>query len=283
MKANDKQLRFILEIDERLKGVVIISDPTRLSQLIYNLASNAIKFTEQGSIAVKLDCIHKAENEVSVQFSVADTGIGIHPNKHEAIFEMFAQADARITRQYGGTGLGLAIVKQLLSLFNGSIQLQSTLGKGSVFSFTVLFTTTTSIAETESEVSGRTDLSYLRVLVAEDNPFNRMIIRKQFNKLGIEPTVVENGRQAYDACLSGTFDVLLIDLHMPEVDGYATISMLRAIENTAKANVYIIAFTASVNEQQKIAEYGFDDYLYKPVNMADLREKLEQMIEKSAV
>jgi CheY-like chemotaxis protein len=280
IKAIDKNLNFIVDIDKQLEETIIISDPTRLSQLIYNLVSNAIKFTDKGSITIKLDCIHKKENGVEVLFSVTDTGIGIQPDRHETIFNLFTQAESDITRKYGGTGLGLAIVKQVLTLFNSKIQLDSTPGKGSKFYFTLPFITTTE--ETISgvkiaPVSETTNLGHLRILIAEDNELNRLLMQKQLDKFNIKPVIVENGEQAYQACLSGYYDAIFMDLHMPILDGYQATNKIRSITDPVKAKVYIIAFTASVTEQEKIFDNGFNDFLYKPVNMNDVRDKLEKI------
>ncbi|MCW3124041.1 MAG: hypothetical protein JWQ38_3533 [Flavipsychrobacter sp.] len=279
VKAEDKGLDFRLEIDEQLVDVNVMSDTTRLSQLVYNLVSNAIKFTEKGSVTVKLEHAGKTGKVVNVSFSVTDTGIGIHPDRHHTIFDLFTQAESDTTRKYGGTGLGLAIVKQVLTLFHSEICMESSLNIGTRFSFTIPFTTTAAVATTmrqQAQAAGG-DLSHLKILVAEDNNFNRLIIKKQFDMLNIEPVIVDNGELAYEAHLADQYHAIFIDLHMPVRDGYETTRLIRAIEDAAKSKVYIIAFTASVTEQQKITESGFDDYLYKPVNMKDLREKLEHI------
>ncbi len=281
IKAADKRLNFVLNIDPELSGIHVVSDPTRLSQLIYNLGSNAIKFTEKGSITVQIGCVNKTEKTVTVMFSVTDTGIGIHPDRHEKIFELFTQAESHITRKYGGTGLGLAIVKQLLGLFGSDIRLESSIGNGAKFSFTITF----EIADEDREIVmperiAPEDLSDLRILVAEDNDINRLIMKKQLDKLNIKPVIVEDGKRAYEACIAQSFDAVLLDLHMPGMGGYDAIRLIRAIPDPEKSGVVVIAFTASVTEQQRIFEAGFNDFLYKPVNMHELRDKLERMVLK---
>jgi two-component system, sensor histidine kinase len=278
VKANDKKLDFILDIDPQLKDLHLVSDPTRLSQVIYNLVSNAIKFTDKGSVAVKLQSVKKEEGKVEVLFTVQDTGVGIHPNRHDAIFDMFTQAESHITRKYGGSGLGLAIVKQVLTLFNSKIHLESTPGTGTVFSFAISFDVAENTSGNTSDYEGETQgITHLRILIAEDNDVNRLLLRKQMDNLGLQSIIVANGKLAYEACLSQQFDAVFMDLHMPVLDGYEATKQIRAITDKSKSEVYIIAFTASVTEQEKILETGFDDYLYKPVNMTDLREKLEQI------
>lgn len=278
IRAKEKNLDFILEIDEQLKNTTIISDPTRLSQLIYNLSSNAIKFTSSGSITVQLDCISKAAGSAEIMFSVKDTGIGIHPDKHEKIFELFTQAESHTTREYGGTGLGLAIVKQVLALFNSHIQLESSLNHGSRFFFTLSFPTAAEAVVTlQAMPKDNIDFSNLKILIAEDNGVNRLIMSKQMERLNLNPVMVENGKLAYEAALADHYDAILLDLHMPVMDGYETTKQIRGLNDPAKSGLYIVAFTASVTEQEKIFDSGFDDYLYKPVNMNDLREKLEKI------
>jgi signal transduction histidine kinase/ActR/RegA family two-component response regulator len=279
LKASDKKLDFILDIDPQLEHAIVASDPTRLAQLLYNLAGNAIKFTDKGSITIKLECIRKAGHEIDVLFSVKDTGIGIHPDKHGLIFESFTQAESHTTRKYGGTGLGLAIVKQILALFSSALHLESTPGNGACFSFTLSFTTTVEAADAGSPaLQERSDLSYLKLLVAEDNDVNRLLIKKQLEKLSINAVIVENGKLAYEAYLSGDYDAVLMDLHMPVLDGYAAVKQIRTLTDPAKAQVHIIAFTASVNEQQQIHDAGFNDYLYKPLNIKELYDKLEKIM-----
>jgi signal transduction histidine kinase len=278
LKAQDKKLYFSLDIDQRLDDITIVSDPTRLTQLIYNLVSNAIKFTEKGSVMVKLDCVNRTERMVDIAFTIADTGIGIPSEKHETIFDLFSQAESHTTRQYGGTGLGLAIVKQILLLFNSSIKLDSALGKGSKFSFTISFPVAPRIDGLKVPVAvNKSGLSQLKILVAEDNNINRVIIEKQLKKLGLEADIFEDGKQVYQACLLNNYDVIFMDLHMPVMNGYETTKQIRMLPDAQKAGTYIIAFSAAISEGQQIQDAGFDDVLYKPVRMADLIEKLEKL------
>ena len=277
LKTTDKKLNFTLDIDKQLQSVYVVTDPTRLSQVIYNLVSNAIKFTDEGSITVKLQCLSTKESRVEVLFTVTDTGVGIHPDKHDTIFEIFSQAESHITRKYGGTGLGLPIVKQILSLFGSTVQLKSTPGKGSVFSFTIGFDTVAAVTNATVKPDNSTEISHLKILIAEDNDVNRLLLKKQMDNLGLQPVIVENGQLACEAYMAQHFDAILMDLHMPVMDGYEATGKIRALPDAAKANGYIIAFTASVTEQEKIAGGGFDDYLHKPVSMADLRNKLAQI------
>lgn len=277
IKANDKKLDFVLDIDKQLQNINIITDSTRLSQLLYNLVGNAIKFTEEGSITVRLDCINKTEKETAIRFCITDTGIGIHPDKHEAIFEIFAQAESHTSRKYGGTGLGLAIVKQILNLFNSSLTLDSKPGVGTSFYFTITFDYTAAATVSKTPTANNIPLNHLRILIAEDNDVNRFLIKTQLDKRNITTVAVENGLKAYEACMNNEFDAIFMDLHMPEMDGYEATRKIRASSNPKKSGIYIIAFTASVTEQEEIVKNGFNDYLYKPVNMNEVLTKLEKI------
>jgi signal transduction histidine kinase/ActR/RegA family two-component response regulator len=278
VKANNKQLHLIVDIDPLLSTCNVVSDPTRLSQIMYNIIGNAIKFTESGSVTVAARVTSVLTDRVDVLFSVTDTGTGIHPDKHEMIFELFAQAELNTVRKYGGTGLGLAIVKKVLALFNSAIQLESVPGSGSRFFFNISFTTVaTTTPGLLVETGEKTDFGYLRILVVEDNPINRQIIKKQLNTLNIQPIVTENGKEAYDLFMESHFDAIITDLQMPVMDGYETIRRIRTSNDPYKAAVYAIAFTASVTEEEKIMDSGFDDYLYKPVNMNVLQDKLKKI------
>jgi two-component system, sensor histidine kinase len=278
LKAGDKHLEFKLEIDPLLEDAVVASDPTRLSQLVYNLVSNAIKFTEKGRVTVGLKCVNRTGGEVEVLFSVTDTGIGIHPDRHESVFELFTQAESHISRSYGGTGLGLAIVKQVLTLFNSSIELESSPGMGAKFFFKIRFVTSSGHDDMViPDLGPKSELGHLKIMIAEDNEFNRVIIKKQMHLLHLEPVMVNNGEQALEACTKNQYDVVFIDLDMPVMNGYETIEKIRALSDRKKAATYIIAFTASVTEQERIIKAGFNDFLYKPINLKELENKLEKV------
>lgn len=277
IKAKEKQLDFIVDIDTALAGIHINSDPTRLAQVIYNLAGNAVKFTKKGSVTVTLKCMEKTEDTVDVLFSVTDTGVGIPPERHAPIFELFTQAEPGTSRKYGGTGLGLAIVKQVVALFNSTIQLESSEGKGSTFSFRLKFSLAPSVTALTDTSTGLVDISHLKILIAEDNEINKMVMKQQLSNLEIIPVMVDNGEEAYDAWLADDYDAVFIDLHMPVQDGYETSRQIRSVENPQRSKPYLVAFTASVTEQQHIVENGFDDFLYKPVSIAALRNTLEKV------
>jgi signal transduction histidine kinase/CheY-like chemotaxis protein len=277
-KAAEKGIEVLLEVDDKLKDQWVIADPTRLTQIIYNLAGNAIKFTERGTVSVKAIAGQESDEQIMVSFSVTDTGIGISADRQQVIFEPFIQASADTTRHYGGTGLGLAIVKRLLKLFNSTIELESQPGKGSVFSFAIQFNVYKGkINPVSIYTAVNSSLESLSILIAEDNPVNALLLVKLLSKWNIKAIVTNNGREAVDKLLSNTFDVVLMDLHMPVMDGYQATLAIRSLNEPAKALVPIIALTASVshNIHDKIKEAGMNDYLSKPFQPASLYEKLE--------
>jgi signal transduction histidine kinase/CheY-like chemotaxis protein len=277
-KAAEKGIEVLLEVDDKLKDQWVIADPTRLTQIIYNLAGNAIKFTECGTVSVKAIASEESDEQIMVYFSVTDTGIGISADRQKVIFEPFIQASADTTRHYGGTGLGLAIVKRLLKLFNSAIELESQPGKGSVFSFAIQFNVYKGkINPVSIYTAVNASLERLSILIAEDNPVNALLLVKLLSKWNIKAVVTHNGQEAVDKLLSNTFDVVLMDLHMPVMDGYQATLAIRSLNEPVKSLIPIIALTASVshNIHDKIKEAGMNDYLSKPFQPAALYEKLE--------
>jgi signal transduction histidine kinase/ActR/RegA family two-component response regulator len=277
-KAAEKGFNLLLEVDEKLKEQWLIADPTRLTQIIYNLVGNAIKFTEQGKVSVQVLAVQEDEEHMMVYFSIADTGIGIPSNRQEAIFEPFTQASADTTRYYGGTGLGLAIVKRLLMLFNSAIELKSKQGEGSVFSFAIQFDLYKGSINPSSIHTGMNNsFDNLNILIAEDNPVNALLLVKLLTKWNAKTVVTNNGQEAIDKHLNNTFDVILMDLHMPVMDGYQATLFIRSLNNATKSCIPIIALTASVshNIHGKIKEAGMHDYLSKPFQPASLYQKLD--------
>ncbi|QHS54690.1 response regulator [Mucilaginibacter sp. 14171R-50] len=279
-KASEKGFHLILDVDPRLKEHWVVTDPTRLTQIIYNLAGNAIKFTESGQVSVNATVNHKDKDHLTINFSVADTGIGIPVDRQGVIFDPFMQASADTTRHYGGTGLGLAIVKRLLGLFNSAIELTSQENKGSVFSFTIKFELYKgNVNPISLHTVMNTSLEGLNVLIAEDNRVNAQLLVKLLTKWQINAVIANNGQEAIDKLSAQNFDVVLMDLHMPLMDGYQATQAIRLLTDSSKAQVPIIALTASVshNIHDKIKEAGMHDYLSKPFQAAALYQKLEAL------
>lgn len=280
IQAKEKGLNLILEIDEDIEYTPVSTDPTRISQIIFNLTGNAIKFTSIGSVKIKLKILNKNADDISVRFLITDTGIGINAEKVETIFEPFTQASTSTTRNYGGTGLGLAIVKRLLTLFESSIHLESDEGIGSEFWFDITFKRNTQ--PTDNIISDKDhvyDLNGLRVLVVEDNPVNSLLLKKIFQKWSNMPDFAKDGYDALEKIVANTYDLILMDIHMPILDGYETTKKIRELADKEKSKVHIIALTASVssNLNEKIHEAGMNDYLSKPYNPRELYAKLREI------
>ncbi len=285
IQAHEKGLELELQLDERLDRVHVVTDPTRITQILYNLVGNAVKFTSEGRVSVKVDVISAHPQVLTTRFSVIDSGIGISRQQQEEIFEPFIQASTSTTREFGGTGLGLAIVKRLLTLFGSEIHLNSLPGKGSEFYFEVALPIDSSPATgTVPRVSSGYDLSGLKVLVAEDNTLNRVLLKKLFYKWHNEPEFAENGQEALGKAISNSYDVVLMDIHMPVMDGYEATRQIRQSYPSSRPHLSIIALTASVstNLRQKITLAGMDDYVCKPFNAKELYEKLKVIQEKNA-
>jgi signal transduction histidine kinase len=249
IKAEEKGLVFKLDVDSALNHKILFGDPTRLTQVIFNLVSNAIKFTKDGNVWVTANVIEDRHNTITVNFAIKDTGIGIEPDNLDSIFEPFAQESITTTRQYGGTGLGLAIIKRLLELQGLKMNVDSKIGMGSEFSFNMEFTVSTEkyIPQVENQpvLLNHANMSHIRVLIAEDNVVNIMLMKKLFSKWNMTPTIAENGERAVELVQYGNFDLILMDLQMPIMNGFDASIEIRKMADTRKANIPIIALTAS--------------------------------------
>jgi signal transduction histidine kinase/ActR/RegA family two-component response regulator len=261
-------------------------DPLRLRQVLVNLVSNAIKFTDEGSIGIRVQTVSTIENTAVLRFEVADTGIGIPADKCQKIFEEFEQADTSTKRRFGGTGLGLAICSRLVEVMQGEIGVHSEEGKGSTFFFTVSLGLPETRPRTgETFVAGTAVLTApaelpcpdreeagLRVLLAEDSPVNQKLAIGLLTKRGHQVTVANNGKEAYEAFLAQPFDLILMDVQMPEMDGFEATAAIRAAERDS--HVPIIAMTARVmkGDEQRCLEVGMDAYIAKPIRAQALFE-----------
>lgn len=278
-RANEKGILFRVRIDKNVPQFVK-GDPVRLNQIINNLLSNAIKFTEQGKVILEVSVQESSAEHVALHFSVTDTGIGIPKEQHGRIFDYFTQASGDTTRKYGGTGLGLAIVKRLLELQGSQIHLQSEEQKGSCFSFTLSFSKTNEHPSTGAyagNLNKKMCLEGLKVLLVEDNETNRTVASKFLEKWGIKPDIAVNGIEALQAVRQQTYHLILMDLQMPEMDGYQATVAIRTMEQELNLPpVPIIALTASVlgDVRNKVAQAGMTDYISKPFHPQELYQKL---------
>jgi signal transduction histidine kinase/CheY-like chemotaxis protein len=275
-KAVAKGLDFKISIEPKIDDT-ICGDAVRLTQVLMNLLSNAIKFTNQGFVHLSVVMHNQKEEQVELEFIVQDTGVGIAEEKKQRIFNRFQQAETQTTREFGGTGLGLSIVKQLVDLQKGSINLQSEPGKGSKFSVILPFKAVCEQIEkypvkiNENVIA----LKDIKILVAEDNQMNQQLIRHLMRQWQLDYLLVSNGKEVIDALKQNSFSVVLMDIQMPEMDGYAA---SLAIRNELKMDVPIIAMTAHAmsGEKERCLSYGMNDYISKPVREVQLYNILQQ-------
>lgn len=277
VQAHSKGLIFLVDIDENLEAEYL-TDETRLNQVLSNLLSNAIKFTHTGGITLGARKISSTSKKSMIQFMVQDTGIGIPGHKQQEIFDSFTQADTDTTRKYGGTGLGLAISKKLVNLFSGDLQLRSEDGKGSTFYFTIELeiNENAKMYINDEKVKHLPAFNQLRVLIAEDNIVNMRVARKFLTKWGIEVHEAVNGLEAVEKFRRGNFDLVLIDLEMPEMDGITALAEIRKVHPSVPA----IAFTAAVYEDMRgdLMKKGFMEVVPKPFRPEDLHNKIQKLI-----
>ena len=278
-KAEEKQLQFVVRISGEIPDG-IMGDPNRLTQILVNLLGNAFKFTNEGSVILEVDLARPGNENVFLRFTVKDSGIGIPSDKLEAIFKRFGQATADTTRKYGGAGLGLTISKQLVDLQKGSIQVESVEGEGTTFTVEIPYKI---VGTTELSTNGQKSESdifkskQVKILVTEDNPMNRRILELQFENWGIIPDQAENGRVAIEMLRKKAYDLILMDIQMPEMDGYTTAKFIR---KELQLQIPIIATTAHAfsGEREKCISYGMNDYLSKPIHEEELFNMLKRYL-----
>ena len=281
LKAEQHGIALLQEIDESLPGT-LMGDPTRLRQVIINLVSNALKFTRQGEVKVKVDVVNKQEDKVALKVTVSDTGIGISKAAQKTLFNAFTQADGSTTRKYGGTGLGLAIVNQLVEMMDGMLGVDSVEGVGSEFWFTANFPCVDEKLVTAAKpVIERRPLALnSKVLLVEDNPINQMVAQKMLEKFGLKAKLANNGVEALRCLHDEPFDLVLMDCQMPEMDGFDATREIRrlAIKAPNEKPLPVVAMTANVmsGDRERCLEVGMDDYIGKPVQ----REQLESILQK---
>ncbi len=272
--AKQKNLDFSIQTDHRLPKF-IIGDPTRLHQVLTNLIGNAIKFTDKGSVSLRIETLKQENERSTIKFSVIDTGIGIKEDKIDLIFNSFSQASNTTTRKYGGTGLGLTISKQIVKLQNGEIGVNSTQGEGSTFFFILDYKHGKGLIEDESSGEeldeSSIDTKNTHILLAEDNEINQLFVRRIVGSK-YKISVVGNGLEVLQAIQKEHIDLILMDLHMPEMDGYeATQSIRESIDENIR-HIPIIALTAAAikGEKDKCLEAGMNAYISKPFEPNDL-------------
>ena len=285
-RADEKNLELVENIDKNIPAAMK-GDPTRLRQILLNLIGNAIKFTETGSITVNIKIAKRMpeKNKIAIYFDVTDTGIGISQEAQENLFSPFAQADKTITRRFGGTGLGLTICKKLVEAMNGAIEINSTEGKGSIFHFTIPLDPgdINNIKEPGQQKSG-IEIEPLSILVVDDNSINLRVTTGILNKENHTTTTAQNGQEAIETLMQQHFDIILMDMEMPVMDGVEATQHIRALEDPVKANIPIIAMTANVVEEdiQRCKEAGMNDYSPKPIQPERLFQTMAYLLKSTA-
>ncbi len=273
---------------------VVTGDPVRLRQVLINLLGNAVKFTEQGEVTLRVDKVAEAGQEVTLHFAVRDTGIGIPSERQAVIFEAFSQADSSMTRRFGGTGLGLAISSQLVGLLGGAISVESTPGHGSTFHFTVRLTMPApgmlaapaadppAVAAAAAPGLSAGDLSLL-ILLAEDNPVNQQVAVRMLEKRGHQVVVAGDGRQALSCWENMTFDLILMDIQMPDLNGIGATLAIREYERVHGGHIPIIAMTACTTQEDlnDCLQAGMDDYLAKPIKSRNLLSTMARVLARA--
>lgn len=283
IKATEKDLYCRVALSPDLADVTVVGDPTRLLQIIFNLVGNGIKFTRDGGVEIKVTKGEAAEGRVLLHFSIKDTGIGMTPAQQQHVFDPFTQADSHTTRNFGGTGLGLSIVKQLLTLHNSAIVLKSELNAGATFTFDLDYP----LAEEAPRPmmvprleNPDIDISELKIMLAEDNMMNILFMEKLLGRWGITIDVAANGLEVMELMSKNYYDLILMDIQMPEMNGYEATMKIRQLPDPVKAGIYIIALTASVSDDVhvKVVEAGMNDNLSKPFKPEQLYEKLQHVL-----
>src|SRR5579864_929872 len=284
-KSKGLQLRSYVDasVPLRLRG-----DPMRLRQVLVNVLGNALKFTERGEVESRITRIPDTSAGVSLQFTVHDTGIGIPPEKQRSIFEAFEQGDSSTTRKYGGTGLGLAISARLVELMGGRMWVDSQPGQGSSFHWTARFVAVASkdangVPEAASSGDAIRSTAKLKILIAEDHDMSRQLLQKLLDMRGYSVVTAANGKDALQEMEGQTFDLVLMDMHMPELDGLGTTAEIRRREKGERPTP-VIALTAEVSEglRDHYVEAGITDYLAKPIKPEKLFELIEQVIKRGS-
>lgn len=268
-----KNISLFLDTGTVPKDKKVVGDEMRLKQVLLNLLSNAAKFTEAGSVTLRAQVNHLTDSIANIYFAVIDTGIGIPPEKKDIIFDSFTQADAETTRKYGGSGLGLSICKELVRKMGGQLQVNSQPGKGSTFYFNLTLPIQQQVAAAPAEKTGGVKkLHGVRILLVEDNAVNMKIARRFLHSWGATISIAENGHAGWELFRQGSFDLLLIDLEMPLMDGKTLLARIRKVNKDIPA----IAFTAAVydNMYDDLQQHGFNGFLRKPFHPDEMHRNI---------
>jgi CheY-like chemotaxis protein/HPt (histidine-containing phosphotransfer) domain-containing protein len=287
-KVNEKKLNFVFDYDNNIPAT-LIGDGERLNQVIINLLNNAIKFTEKGSVKLSVQLLQLTAQEAKIKFIVKDTGIGISKEKLATVFERFEQADNNTARQYGGTGLGLAIVEKIVEMQGGKISAESIVGDGSSFFVELSYEyiikpqdTINNSSENSHKSLSQKEFGNYKILVAEDNKTNQTLLKFMFQQWNLSYDLAENGKQTLEMLQKEKYDLVLMDIQMPVMDGYEAATRVR---NELALNIPMIAMTAHVlpTEKQKCIDAGMNDYISKPIDEMIFLNMLEKYLSISVV
>jgi two-component system, sensor histidine kinase and response regulator len=282
VRADEKGLELLCEVASNVPDVVM-GDPSRLRQIVLNLVGNAIKFTHEGEVTLRVQCLEASEQECTLQFTVADTGIGIAPEKQRTIFEAFSQADTSTTRKYGGTGLGLTISTRLVELMAGKMWLESEVGKGTQFHFTIKLGVADAHAlEIGTSVPSEI-LQGVKTLIVDDNRTNRRILDGMLTRWGMKPFQVESGAEALKALAEAQaagepFRVILTDMHMPKMDGFGFIERIRENPHLSAATIMMLTSAGHRGDAARCQALGISAYLLKPIRQSELRVAIARIL-----
>ena len=282
IKCKEKGIKLSAEIDDAIP-TYISGDPIKLNQILTNLLGNAIKFTCKGHVKLKVSLIEIEDKRLSLHFEVEDTGMGIPEDKLQSIFKEFSQASYDVNLKFGGTGLGLSITQKLLQLHQSEIKVESKLGKGSVFRFKIDYEVYDSASPESEELLKNIDpkiLKSAKVLVVEDNPVNIFVISEYLCDWNLYFDTAENGKQAIEAVKKRNYDVILMDLHMPLMNGFEAASIIRNLDLKFQPAILALSATSRENIQSKLQQAGFNDFISKPFGPKDLQKVLSLYLQK---
>ncbi|OUD16210.1 ATP-binding protein [Thioflexithrix psekupsensis] len=291
LRAEEKGLKLQVDMDAKCP-VWMVGDDNRLQQVILNLVSNSIKFTAKGQVTIKVECLHLAEQQVTFKCAIIDTGIGISAEKLGRLFQKFSQADSSTSREYGGTGLGLYICQQLVLLMGGQIGVETKAQEGSIFWFiltlpiaeppAVIAANPALIAQQEEDINVL--LKHAQLLLVEDNKTNQLIAKVMLQKLGGHIMIANHGQEALDLLAQHTFDLILMDVQMPILDGYQTTRRIRENNTTHYATIPIIAMTANASNSdfESCIRSGMNDFLTKPITLDALANTLKKWLPRKS-
>lgn len=276
-KSSEKSISLVLKIDPKVPQF-IIGDQIRIKQILTNLVGNAIKFTDQGMVTLKVDLLDRSSERVNISFAISDTGIGMTQNEIKQIFTYFRQAEISTTRKYGGSGLGLAICKNLCALMGGTIRVESTPNVGSTFYVSLPFDigeVITEVDNTHTALPANFDFSKLTILLAEDNLINQKVASMTLSRIGCHYEIVNNGREAVEAFKRSKWDIILMDIQMPEMDGLEATRIIREEERKFKViPSFVAAMTADAmpETREKCMNAGMNSFISKPFKPTDLND-----------